>query len=125
MTKEQIEKKALEAYPEKRIKETICGEDYKIDTNTAPRDGYIKALTEIEELPKIKGWVARDSTNDPMIGTGLIFHSKKPRRLVGEWGNPTIEMHLPWDMFPDLKWEDEPLEVELIIRPYSKKQQEI
>lgn len=66
---------------------------------------------------KIKGWVARDSVEDAFNGCGLIMHHSKPWRIGGEWSNQTIAMHLPWSMFPDLCWEDEPIEVELIIRP--------
>lgn len=81
------------------------------------REENIKnAPTEINSLPKIKGWVARDSVEDGFIGTGLIFHHSKPSRCGGEWSSQTIAMHLPWEMFPDLKWKDEPIEVELLIK---------
>ena len=70
-------------------------------------------------LPTIKGWVARDSVEDAFNGCGLILHCKKPWRAGGEWSNQTIAMHLPGSMFPDLKWEDEPIEVELQIRPLN------
>ena len=68
-----------------------------------------------EEEPTIKGWVARDSCEDAFNGCGLILHHSKPWRTGAEWSNRTIAMHLPWGMFPDLKWEDEPIEVELTI----------
>lgn len=63
----------------------------------------------------LKGWVARDSREDPVFGLGLILHSRKPTREGDAWSNNTIWMHLPWEMFPELKWEDEPMEVEIKI----------
>ena len=76
---------------------------------------YIESL-EQELVPKIKGWVARDGVEDAFNGCGLILHYSKPWRAGGEWSNCTIAMHLPWNMFQDLKWVDEPIEVELTIR---------
>lgn len=77
---------------------------------------YIRADIALPELPKIKGWVARDAYEDVENGVGLILHSSKPERGNEEWTAGTIMAHLPWDMFPDFKWEDEPKQVELIIR---------
>ena len=76
----------------------------------------IQALTEIESLPKIHGWIARDSYEDAFEGTGLILHYSRPQRVFGEWGSNTIAMHLPSHMFPEITWESEPVEVELLIR---------
>ena len=53
-------------------------------------------------------WVARDK--DGFLG----FYSWRPERYNEEqWSKEywIREMRLPRDMFPDLKWEDEPLEV--------------
>ena len=68
-----------------------------------------------EKEPTIKGWVARDGVEDAFNGCGLILHHSRPWRAGGEWSNRTIAMHLPWEMFPDLKWADDPIEVELTI----------
>lgn len=65
--------------------------------------------------PRISGWIARDSIEDAFMGCGLILHHTKPHRDRGEWSSQTIAMHLPSNMFPELRWEDEPVEVELII----------
>lgn len=109
MTEQQINEKALEAYPEDKLTAVE-------NVNRAKRGGYIKALKEIESLPKIKGWVARDEC-------GLLFYRKKPYRYDGifyshwtdEYG-PNSEIPLDDSLFPELTWEDEPIEVELIIR---------
>lgn len=68
------------------------------------------------DCPKIKGWVARDK--DDLIGDGkiLYFGINKPKREEGCWGDFDEYMALPSDMFPDLKWEDAPIEVELTIK---------
>ena len=114
MTEEQINKKALEAYP----KETYYDRDMcdYVDINSEGRNGYIEALKEIESLPKIKGWVARDEC-------GLWLYREKPYRVEGtfcsHWSDkngPNSELSLDINIFPELTWEDEPIEIELIIR---------
>ena len=73
-----------------------------------------------EEKVIIPGWIARDKYNDPFVGTGLIFHYTRPTRCNDEWSSSTIAMHLSYDMFPDLKWEDDPIEVDLLIVKKNK-----
>jgi len=65
----------------------------------------------------MKGYVARDED-----GQLCLFHGEIPHRggcnrwwqaehcPVGDW------MTIPEDMFSELKWEDEPIEVEIIIK---------
>ena len=67
-----------------------------------------------KSAPKIKGWIVRDSF-------GLEFYRKKPYRVIGEishWTDelgPNSEWFLDESLFPELKWEDDPIEVELKI----------
>ena len=74
-----------------------------------------KLLMEQGSFPKIKGWVARDKDGE------LSFFSVHPMRFedyATKWCVPgaCIVCHLGFnESFPDLKWEDEPIEVELII----------
>ena len=68
-------------------------------------------------MATIKGYVARDED-----GQLCIFYGDRPHRggcnrwwhpehcAIGDW------MNIPEEMFPELKWEDEPIEVELIIK---------
>ena len=79
-------------------------------------------LMKTDTIERVHGWVARDKYNDPFIGLGLIFHHTKPTRRAeaGEWSSSTIAMHLSYDMFPDLKWEDDPIEVDLLIVKKNK-----
>lgn len=83
-----------------------------------------KALTEIESLPKIHGWVARCKWPCPRE---LYFYhgEEKPIRCGSQVEDAGGDFYwdflhdispLPPTMFPDLKWEDEPIEVELLIR---------
>ena len=68
---------------------------------------------------KIKGWVARQNVSKIpyyyVYSHQLAFFKTKPKRGDGEW-NGGIGMYIDSDLFPDLKWEDEPVEVELIIK---------
>ena len=64
---------------------------------------------------KLKGWVARDKEYNSYFGLGLVLFNGKPRRSCNCWSG-TIAAQLPWEIFPDIKWEDEPMEVEIIIR---------
>lgn len=76
----------------------------------------IKELQQEPEIPKIKGWVARDK------GGRIFFGQEKPHKLegarqgVGFWTGYGEFMELSSYMFPDLKWEDEPRKCELNIR---------
>ena len=119
MTEQEINQKALEAYPE-----DICGYSTEIkvgakpeplDCNLRKREGYVKALKEVEGLPKIKGWVARDKNGE------IHYFQEYPRRVTEYelnhwWDRDYISMWIEKDSFPELTWEDEPVEVELLIR---------
>lgn len=79
----------------------------------------------MDKIEKVKGWVARDDD-----GT-LAIHYEKPRRVCyynneivldgtpWVWENEAGYGLLPVKIFPDLKWEDEPLEVELTLKRAS------
>lgn len=67
-----------------------------------------------EDLPKIKGWVARDKSGE------LNLFYEEPRRsnaAFEDWfPRDSIAFNLPRDFFSDIKWESNPIEVELLIR---------
>lgn len=123
MTEEQINKKALEAYP---VVSSNDGEwhDGHTDSNYKERKGYLKALNDIESLTKIKGWVARDkfvqwTSNGPVFdGIGsLIFFTQKPEKQGKySWYAKGDKVHLDENEFHDLKYEDGPIEAEILIR---------
>jgi hypothetical protein len=109
MTNEQIEQKALEVYP---VINDCLNSD--IDINGKSREGYIKAFLEVESLPKVHGWIAQDK--DGLLG----FYSDKPQRFDDKawWCDPGCytALALPPDSYPEITWESEPIEVELILR---------
>lgn len=109
MTEEQIKQKAFEAYPKNESE--IDGYDW----NENEREAYIKALKETESLPKLKGWVARDKNGE------INYFQEYPRRITEDrrnywWDRDYISMCIDENSFPELTWEDEPIEVELLIR---------
>lgn len=63
-------------------------------------------------MDKINGYIARDA----FLGE-LCLYSDKPYRNsdgLGIWKmSKGCNFHLPKEMFPDLKWEDEPMMVEV------------
>ena len=65
---------------------------------------------------KLKAWVARDKFNDGLS----IYSVAKPQRERWFWSNDgnkgASRMFINKELFPELSWEDEPIEVELIIR---------
>ena len=74
--------------------------------------------------PTIKGWVARDSSpvnaQDLNIGKLKIWPKVPYRNKVGLFWMPNFPqdfaiMMLPSDLIPDLRWEDEPIPVRVII----------
>lgn len=65
---------------------------------------------------KLKAWVARDKFDDGLS----IYSVAKPERERGFWSNDgnkgASRMFINKELFPELKWDDEPIEVELIIK---------
>lgn len=68
---------------------------------------------------KLKCWIARDECSGDE--SNLYIGQQKPRRMpetapgFGMWCGYGEFMALPPDMFPELTYSDEPIEVELII----------
>lgn len=91
--------------------------------------GYSKAIQDLFGLEGepyltpndadtvIQGWVARDDGERWHERELHLFTRNKPeiRKLMGDWiGRPS--MTLDSNLFPDLTWESEPLEVEIILK---------
>ena len=65
----------------------------------------------MNEAYKIKGLVARDSDGS------LNIHQEKPsRQSIYFWMFEGGYFHVDKTLFPELTWNDEPIEVELLIR---------
>ena len=63
-----------------------------------------------------KGWVAKDYD-----GTVRLFFLCKPQRIDNKrykywYGGSNASKQLSNDSFPSLKWEDEPIEVTILIK---------
>ena len=77
--------------------------------------GYCDAVKELKKLKKTtmenkyKLWVARD------WGGILDAYFNKPIRdtVWKEWDSDKVSLSIDDSFFPELKWEDEPIEVEL------------
>lgn len=120
MTHGEIEKKAFEVFPKPNRCDYPNDDEYgnAIIVRSIQREGYIKAIEEIESLPKVKGYVARDKDGE------LSFWSVKPMRLTLDedtcrWVVPGACYYLNLaytNMFPEITWESEPVEVEFLIR---------
>ena len=87
---------------------------------------FINSLIEEQQQePKIKGWVAR---NRPNTSPNLQFFYERPIRRDNGYGDKFWHSPTPWSksisisqkLFPYLKWEDEPIEVELMISEIVK-----
>lgn len=57
-------------------------------------------------------WVARDK--ESFMGHELILYAQNPTRMSTFWTTSARTFQLPTELFPDLTWENEPMEVELI-----------
>lgn len=74
-----------------------------------------KQMEDAEENV-ISGWVTRDAD------TQLVYlYSSMPTRGINMWnGHGSLLMPLDVNKFPDLTWDDDPIEVELIIKRKKK-----
>lgn len=62
----------------------------------------------------ISGWVARDE------GGGLYLHTIRPRKGAMEWHGDRQPLTLPLNSYPSLTWQDDPIEVEITIKPKKR-----
>lgn len=66
----------------------------------------------------ISGWVCRDNNS---LNAQILIGDKPKRTGYNYWENKSADcITLPKDSFPDLTWDDDPLEVELIIKRKKK-----
>lgn len=62
----------------------------------------------------IQGWVCRDNNS---LNAQVLIGDKPKRTGYNYWENKSADcITLPKDSFPDLTWESDPLEVEIIIK---------
>lgn len=111
-----VEKAAKRFADEIRIPASIPGVMVPF-INGLAHDAYLQGAQdclgkqESKQESVIQGWVARD-TDDL-----LRLHYSKPERTDGGyWQGGYKSTYFPKGLFPDLTWESEPEEVELIIK---------
>lgn len=108
-----IEKKALAFFPvDMDTDYDNYGNAESVDLNEKRREGYVKCAEEYESLQKVHGWVA---VNRYGCSPRAYFYPTKPKRQDGYWteGRNVTNLAVPnWNG----KFEDEPVEVELLIR---------
>ena len=88
-------------------------------------DGYTAAEQSMtdSEATVIQGWVCRDKEWDKVLfASDLYLSAKKPKRdeYCGAWCNMVSYMPLKTELFPNLTWDDDPIEVEIIIKRKKK-----
>ena len=115
---EDIQEAALLAYP---VKEKLNYKGSgKYDKNFQRRGAYAAGmLAERERLascPTIKGWVARDKCGE------LYFYTEKPQRCSTMWRTESFCAFMPFPQrnLTSLRWENDPIEVEIIIKEVEK-----
>ena len=77
---------------------------------------YTDAEKITQSTVDTKGWVAKD-----FDGTVRLFFLCKPQRIDNErykywYGGSNASKQLSNDSFPSLKWEDDPIEVTILIK---------
>ena len=77
---------------------------------------YIDGEKITQSTVDTKGWVAKDCD-----GTVRLFFLCKPQRIDNKrykywYGGSNASKQLSNDSFPSLKWEDEPIEVTILIK---------
>lgn len=80
-------------------------------------------LPEEKESAVLKGWVCRDKEFDKeLFDSDLFLCGHKPTRneALWVWENCGDYILIPSQFFPSLTWQDEPFEVEIIIKPTGK-----
>lgn len=89
------------------------------------KSGIVYEASELEfnlnaEETVISGWVARD--NGGFISLFSYLPDRVTKDNLGFWGHNdgSNEIDMPQDSFPDLTWDSEPKEVEIIIKPKKR-----
>ena len=105
-----------ESYVSRAEREKGC-EDIILEEKTRCLREIQIVKEKYESLPKIRGWVARDKDGTLAFHTGAApvrmkeFSSRKEI-----WDNFGSGMNISKSMFPEILWESDPVEVELLIR---------
>jgi len=110
MKKEDIERKAGEAFPG-------CPMDSLYDYDQElRREGYVRGMEDALDMPSVRGWAVRDTDGQTLFYAGtempVRFHEDW---MAPQWTGRGTPLPLDGGLFPGLTWESEPLEVRLVI----------
>lgn len=90
---------------------------------TSPDMNHFYQASELDfnmdaEDTVISGWVCRDKERVEPFTSDLFLAFEKPTRIEewDKWGDMGDYVELDSSLFPDLTWDDAPLEVEIIIK---------
>lgn len=77
------------------------------------------------EMIRMHGWVCRDKIWDKELqDSDLCVAMEKPERdqEMGCWFHMGYFIPLKTELWPDLKWDDEPVEVEILVKKIHHQQ---
>lgn len=126
ITQEEIEK-AAEKYDDKHTEQLIHDMDNDSTSWKPLQDGIRESFKagaqfalgkqeKVAEGTVINGWLARDDS-----GSLNVFDEEPTRyEKLGMWSDGLDHFGLPYSSFPDLTWESEPQEVEIIFKRKKK-----
>lgn len=119
ITQEDIERAAEKHADELKVSSTVPGVMVPMLHDIA-KSSYIcgaqDTLGKQEKDTVIQGWVARDGNND----LNLYFQKPIRNRYSPYWAGLGIGINFSKESFPDLTWDSDPIEVELIIKRKKK-----
>lgn len=84
---------------------------YTLGAKVAREEQYEHDMAYINSLPQIDAWLARDEEGELLVG-----QDKPKRNKAGFWTSFGEWMKLPEEMYPELTWESEPKEIEIIFK---------
>lgn len=121
MTQQEYEQKKMECWHHLAFNYHKLGDIPKAAFDYIFDRAYALGRQEKDADTVIQGWVARDEDGR------LCLYQNKPKREAydflrrGYWTDRTNQyVDFPSNLFPDLTWEDEPQEVEIIIKRKKK-----
>lgn len=105
--KDELHKHTIAVVEQQKMRENLVGA-----SNTFDRAYTLGKQEKDAEEAVISGWVARDESGD------LYMYTCKPEKIsnLGYWDGYVTDLAPSNNLFPDLTWESDPIEVEIIIK---------
>lgn len=121
ISQEDIEKASVKYANKTAEQYEVCNSEFVQEIMVAFEQGANFALGKQEKDADsvIQGWVARDSNESLYLFCLKPRRVRYPRSSDGVWMSRAVEKLDP-SLFPDLTWESDPIEVEIIIKRKKK-----